>query len=118
VLSIVCQFAVEFDYSGSYLAVGGSDVRCSPVHCLIFSMFSNFRNYIFVLNFGKHFSCVFLCGSVLSLNLCGTALRLYQVASVKQEWNTIKVFPDLSGTGVHDFNLISLFSIVGTLAMI
>jgi pre-mRNA-processing factor 19 len=51
VLSIVCQFAVEFDYSGSYLAVGGSDVR------------------------------------------------LYQVASVKQEWNTIKVFPDLSGTG-------------------
>jgi pre-mRNA-processing factor 19 len=42
---------VEFDYSGSYLAVGGSDVR------------------------------------------------LYQVASVKQEWNTIKVFPDLSGTG-------------------
>jgi pre-mRNA-processing factor 19 len=90
---------VEFDYSGSYLAVGGSDVRCSPVHCLIFSMFSNFRNYIFVLNFGKHFSCVFLCGSVLSLNLCGTALRLYQVASVKQEWNTIKVFPDLSGTG-------------------
>ncbi|XP_024378031.1 pre-mRNA-processing factor 19 [Physcomitrium patens] len=42
---------VEFDYSGSYLAVGGSDIR------------------------------------------------LYQVASVKQEWNTIKVFPDLSGTG-------------------
>jgi hypothetical protein len=38
---------------------------------------------------------VFLCGYVLSLNLCGTALRLYQVASVKQEWNTIKVFPDL-----------------------
>jgi pre-mRNA-processing factor 19 len=108
---------VEFDYSGSYLAVGGSDVRCSPVHCLIFSMFSNFRNYILVLNFGKYCS-VFLCGSVLSLNLCGTALRLYQVASVKQEWNTIKVFPDLSGTGVHDFNLIFLFSIVGTLAMI
>jgi len=24
---------------------------------------------------------------------------LYQVASVKQEWNNIKVFPDLSGTG-------------------
>jgi pre-mRNA-processing factor 19 len=80
-------------------------------------MFSNFRNYILVLNFGKYCS-VFLCGSVLSLNLCGTALRLYQVASVKQEWNTIKVFPDLSGTGVHDFNLIFLFSIVGTLAMI
>ncbi|KAL3686766.1 hypothetical protein R1sor_013075 [Riccia sorocarpa] len=42
---------VEFDYSGSYLAVGGSDIR------------------------------------------------VYQVASVKQEWNTIKVFPDVSGTG-------------------
>ncbi|XP_024376807.1 pre-mRNA-processing factor 19 [Physcomitrium patens] len=42
---------VEFDYSGSYLAVGGSDIR------------------------------------------------VYQVASVKQEWNTIKIFPDLSGTG-------------------
>ncbi|CAM6129516.1 unnamed protein product [Calypogeia fissa] len=42
---------VEFDFSGSYLAVGGSDIR------------------------------------------------IYQVASVKQEWNTVKTFPDLSGTG-------------------
>ncbi|KAJ7548824.1 hypothetical protein O6H91_07G028700 [Diphasiastrum complanatum] len=42
---------VEFDYSGSYLAIAGSDIR------------------------------------------------IYQVASVKQEWNTIKVLPDLSGTG-------------------
>lgn len=23
----ICLFAVEFDYSGSYLAVGGSDIR-------------------------------------------------------------------------------------------
>lgn len=30
---------------------------------------------------------------------CGMSCRLYQVASVKQEWNTVKVFPDLSGTG-------------------
>eukprot|EP00249_Psilotum_nudum_P019826 c27436_g1_i2 orf=1243-2601(-) len=41
---------VEFDYSGNYLALAGSDIR------------------------------------------------LIQVASVKQEWNTIKVLPDLSGT--------------------
>ncbi|KAG9141569.1 hypothetical protein Leryth_022243 [Lithospermum erythrorhizon] len=43
--------AVEFDHSGNYLALGGSDIR------------------------------------------------VYQVASVKSEWNLIKTFPDLSGTG-------------------
>lgn len=43
--------SVEFDHSGSYLAMAGSDVR------------------------------------------------VYQVASVKSEWNCIKTFPDLSGTG-------------------
>ncbi|KAI5649722.1 hypothetical protein M9H77_35727 [Catharanthus roseus] len=43
--------AVEFDHSGSYLAIGGSDIR------------------------------------------------IYQVANVKSEWNCIKTFPDLSGTG-------------------
>ncbi|KAL2530275.1 Pre-mRNA-proCES [Forsythia ovata] len=43
--------SVEFDHSGSYLALGGSDIR------------------------------------------------VYQVANVKSEWNCIKTFPDLSGTG-------------------
>ncbi|KAL8260063.1 hypothetical protein R6Q59_028016 [Mikania micrantha] len=43
--------SVEFDHSGSYLAIGGSDIR------------------------------------------------VYQVASVKADWNCIKTFPDLSGTG-------------------
>jgi len=43
--------SVQFDHSGSYLAIAGSDIR------------------------------------------------VYQVASVKQEWNSIKTFPDLSGTG-------------------
>ncbi|KAK7279190.1 hypothetical protein RJT34_24236 [Clitoria ternatea] len=43
--------SVEFDHSGSYLAVAGSDIR------------------------------------------------IYQVANVKSEWNCIKTFPDLSGTG-------------------
>ncbi|KAK4405958.1 Pre-processing factor 19 [Sesamum angolense] len=43
--------SVEFDHSGSYLALGGSDTR------------------------------------------------VYQVANVKSEWNCIKTFPDLSGTG-------------------
>ncbi|KAH0641257.1 hypothetical protein KY285_037843 [Solanum tuberosum] len=43
--------SVEFDHSGSYLALGGSDIR------------------------------------------------VYQVASVKADWNHIKTFPDLSGTG-------------------
>lgn len=43
--------SVEFDHSGSYLALGGSD------------------------------------------------MRVYQAASVKTEWNIIKTFPDLSGTG-------------------
>ncbi|KAF5181952.1 Pre-mrna-processing factor 19-like protein [Thalictrum thalictroides] len=43
--------SVEFDHSGSYLAMAGSDVR------------------------------------------------VYQVANVKSQWNCIKTFPDLSGTG-------------------
>ncbi|XP_047168277.1 pre-mRNA-processing factor 19 [Vigna umbellata] len=43
--------SVEFDHSGSYLAIAGSDIR------------------------------------------------IYQVANVKSEWNCIKTFPDLSGTG-------------------
>ncbi|XP_072963457.1 pre-mRNA-processing factor 19 isoform X2 [Typha angustifolia] len=43
--------SVEFDFSGSYLAISGSDIR------------------------------------------------VYQVANVKLEWNLIKTFPDLSGTG-------------------
>ncbi|KAJ4968616.1 hypothetical protein NE237_015317 [Protea cynaroides] len=43
--------AVEFDHSGCYLAIAGSDIR------------------------------------------------VYQVASVKAEWNCVKTFPDLSGTG-------------------
>ncbi|XP_059653023.1 pre-mRNA-processing factor 19-like [Cornus florida] len=43
--------SVEFDHSGSYLAIAGSDIR------------------------------------------------VYQVANVKSEWNCIKTFPDLSGTG-------------------
>ncbi|MED6144129.1 E3 ubiquitin-protein ligase prp19 [Stylosanthes scabra] len=43
--------SVEFDHSGSFLAVAGSDIR------------------------------------------------IYQVANMKSEWNCIKTFPDLSGTG-------------------
>lgn len=43
--------SVEFDFSGSYIAMAGSDIR------------------------------------------------VYQVANVKSEWNLIKTFPDLSGTG-------------------
>ncbi|OVA02324.1 WD40 repeat [Macleaya cordata] len=43
--------SVDFDHSGSYLAIAGSDIR------------------------------------------------VYQVANVKSEWNCIKTFPDLSGTG-------------------
>ncbi|KAJ8561219.1 hypothetical protein K7X08_027409 [Anisodus acutangulus] len=43
--------SVEFDHSGSYLALGGSDIR------------------------------------------------VYQVASVKSDWNSVKILPDLSGTG-------------------
>ncbi|KAH7859217.1 hypothetical protein Vadar_033272 [Vaccinium darrowii] len=43
--------SVEFDHSGSYLGIAGSDIR------------------------------------------------VYQVANVKSEWNCIKTFPDLSGTG-------------------
>ncbi|ONK70833.1 uncharacterized protein A4U43_C04F2000 [Asparagus officinalis] len=43
--------SVEFDFSGSYLAMAGSDIR------------------------------------------------VYQVANVKAEWNLLKTFPDLSGTG-------------------
>ncbi|OWM91573.1 hypothetical protein CDL15_Pgr012332 [Punica granatum] len=33
------------------------------------------------------------------LALAGSDIRVYQVANVKSEWNCIKTFPDLSGTG-------------------
>ncbi|XP_039157118.1 pre-mRNA-processing factor 19 homolog 1 isoform X1 [Eucalyptus grandis] len=33
------------------------------------------------------------------LGLAGSDIRVYQVASVKSEWNCVKTFPDLSGTG-------------------
>ncbi|XP_038720575.1 pre-mRNA-processing factor 19 homolog 1-like [Tripterygium wilfordii] len=33
------------------------------------------------------------------LAIAGADIRIYQVASVKAEWNCIKTFPDLSGTG-------------------
>lgn len=38
-----------------------------------------------------------LSGSYLAL--AGSDMRLYQVANVKLEWNSIKTIPDLSGTG-------------------
>ncbi|XP_027363333.1 pre-mRNA-processing factor 19 homolog 2-like isoform X1 [Abrus precatorius] len=53
--------SVEFDHSGSYLAIAGSDIR------------------------------------------------IYQVANVKSEWNCIKTFPDLSGTGSVFFPLVYFF---------
>ncbi|KAK4798903.1 hypothetical protein SAY86_024268 [Trapa natans] len=33
------------------------------------------------------------------LALAGSDIRVYQVANVKSEWNCIKMFPDMSGTG-------------------
>ncbi|CAM8921861.1 unnamed protein product [Rhodiola kirilowii] len=30
-------------------------------------------------------------------------MRVFQVANVKSEWNLIKTFPDLSGTGTYIF---------------
>eukprot|EP00850_Spirogloea_muscicola_P001957 SM000007S20917 [mRNA] locus=s7:893761:898603:- [translate_table: standard] len=34
------------------------------------------------------------------LAIAGADIRIYQVGTVKQEWNVIKTIPDLSGTGV------------------
>ncbi|RLN41133.1 hypothetical protein C2845_PM01G40620 [Panicum miliaceum] len=61
--------AVEFDFSGNYLAIGGSDIRR-----------------------------IIPSGSKVKDCLV-TACRVYQVANVKVEWNLIKTLPDLSGTG-------------------
>lgn len=38
----------------------------------------------------------------MPVNLC----RIYQVANVKSEWNCIKTFPDLSGTGYTFFPVV------------
>ncbi|XP_010276202.1 PREDICTED: pre-mRNA-processing factor 19-like [Nelumbo nucifera] len=62
--------AVEFDHSGSYLAIAGSDIR------------------------------------------------VYQVANVKSDWNIVKTFPDLSGTGKATcvkFGLDAKYMAVGSL---
>lgn len=107
--------AVEFDYSGSYLAVGGSDIRCSQIQhkfCIFFlhifqnhslNWFSNTPRLLASWPFLVYAVCSVASPSFISVcsnsNLCGISCRVYQVASVKQEWNTIKIFPDLSGTG-------------------
>lgn len=50
----ICLFAVEFDYSGSYLAVGGSDIRytSNPVcnSCMCLNMFYLFDWLDFLIN--------------------------------------------------------------------
>lgn len=35
-------------------------------------------------------------------------IRVFQVASVKQEWNAVKTFPDVSGTGLDLWGLMCM----------
>uniref|UniRef100_A0A0D9WHU6 Pre-mRNA-processing factor 19 n=1 Tax=Leersia perrieri TaxID=77586 RepID=A0A0D9WHU6_9ORYZ len=64
--------AVEFDFSGSYIAIGGSDIRWGNQ---------------FVRRNRKKFD-----------DSIGSK-KVYQVANAEVEWNLIKTLPDLSGTG-------------------
>lgn len=83
---------VEFDHSGSYLAIGGSDIRY-----LVTYMLDDY--YLYLIKGKGYFGHLQYC-----MCMCVLYYRVYQVANVKSEWNCVKTFPDLSGTGfLHSF---------------
>ncbi|KAK0606954.1 hypothetical protein LWI29_006872 [Acer saccharum] len=86
--------AISFSENGYYLATAASDgVKLWDLRKL-----KNFRSFEFNDTDSPTNSVDFdHSGSYLAV--AGADIRVYQVASVKSEWNCVKTFPDLSGTG-------------------
>uniref|UniRef100_A0A7N0UUM4 Pre-mRNA-processing factor 19 n=1 Tax=Kalanchoe fedtschenkoi TaxID=63787 RepID=A0A7N0UUM4_KALFE len=86
--------AISFSENGYFLATAASDgVKLWDLRKL-----RNFRT-ISPYETQTHTNSVDFDHSGNYLALGGSDMRVYQVANVKSEWNCIKVFPDLSGTG-------------------
>ncbi|KAF4364824.1 hypothetical protein G4B88_003794 [Cannabis sativa] len=86
--------AISFSENGYFLATAASDgVKLWDLRKL-----RNFRTFA---PYGSETptSSVEFDHSGSYLALAGADIRVYQVANVKSEWNCIKTFPDLSGTG-------------------
>ncbi|KAG2403590.1 Pre-mRNA-processing factor [Vigna angularis] len=96
--------AISFSENGYFLATAAHDgVKLWDLRKL-----KNFRNFApydseTPTNSGIHLQLSMTLlefdhsGSYLAI--AGSDIRIYQVANVKSEWNCIKTFPDLSGTG-------------------
>lgn len=86
--------AISFSENGYFLATAASDgVKLWDLRKL-----RNFRTFAPYDPETPTNSVVFdHSGSYLAL--AGSDIRVYQVANVKSDWNCIKTFPDLSGTG-------------------
>ncbi|KAL9689232.1 hypothetical protein QQ045_033666 [Rhodiola kirilowii] len=86
--------AISFSENGYFLATAASDgVKLWDLRKL-----RNFRT-ISPYETQTHTNSVDFDHSGNYLALAGSDMRVYQVANVKSEWNCIKTFPDLSGTG-------------------
>ncbi|XP_004497808.2 pre-mRNA-processing factor 19 homolog 2, partial [Cicer arietinum] len=86
--------AVSFSENGYYLATAAHDgVKLWDLRKL-----KNFRNFA-PYDSETPTSSVEFDHSGSYLAVAGSDVRIYQVANVKSEWNLIKTFPDLSGTG-------------------
>ncbi|KAJ0034557.1 hypothetical protein Pint_25149 [Pistacia integerrima] len=86
--------AISFSENGYYLATAAHDgVKLWDLRKL-----KNFRSFEFNDSDTPTNSVDFdHSGSYLAI--AGADIRIHQVASVKADWNCIKTFPDLSGTG-------------------
>ncbi|KAK4749165.1 hypothetical protein SAY87_026614 [Trapa incisa] len=86
--------AISFSENGYFLATAATDgVKLWDLRKL-----KNFRTFSpYDLDTPTH--TVEFDHSGCFLALAGSDIRVYQVANVKSEWNCVKAFPDMSGTG-------------------
>lgn len=85
---------ISFSENGYFLATAGPDgVKLWDLRKL-----KNFRTFA-PYDAGTPTNSVQFDHSGSYLALAGSDARIYQVGSVKQDWNHIKTLPDLSGTG-------------------
>ncbi|KAL2325924.1 hypothetical protein Fmac_024982 [Flemingia macrophylla] len=86
--------AISFSENGYFLATAAHDgVKLWDLRKL-----KNFRNFA-PYDSETPTNSVEFDHSGSYLGIAGSDIRIYQVANVKSEWNCIKTFPDLSGTG-------------------
>uniref|UniRef100_A0A2P2MLD3 Pre-mRNA-processing factor 19 n=1 Tax=Rhizophora mucronata TaxID=61149 RepID=A0A2P2MLD3_RHIMU len=86
--------AISFSENGYFLATAAHD----SVKLWDLRKLKNFRT-LSLYDLDTPTNSVEFDHSGCYLGIAGSDIRVYQVASVKAEWNCIKTLPDLSGTG-------------------